>query len=355
LQDVARRGKGRVFFTDRPEDLPRLFAQDAFVAARSTFLEEATKVQATPALETLTGRAFDLVRPLGGYNLCYLRPEAQLAAATVDEYHAPVVAAWQAGAGRVLCYTGEADGRYAIEMAKWPDVGAFYTSLVRWTAGSATAGGDDLLVNQEVRNGVHRVEVHLDPERNVEPFNTLPTVRTLQAGVDGAPNSAETTMRWTGPDTLTLETPLTQQGAALSTVALPGRPPVPLPPVCLLYSPEYRPADAKDDGTLERLAAATGGVERVDPAGVWAELPSKRRLYSVGSWLLLACLPLLLLEVFDRRTGALSAIKPQMRTVKAAVAEANSKKVAAKPAATVEPDVLDALRIARNRSRGRTE
>ena len=97
-------------FTDNPEELPRLFAQDTFVVARSTFLEEPTPIQTDGGLVSLTGKRFEAPPSIGGYNLCYLRPEASLAAVSVDEYKAPVVAAWQAGAGRALCYTGEADG-----------------------------------------------------------------------------------------------------------------------------------------------------------------------------------------------------------------------------------------------------
>src|SRR5205807_3889834 len=92
LEEIARLGQGRCFFTDKPEDLPRLFAQDTLVVARSTFLDEPTPVKATAALTTLTGRDFDLSRPLGGYNLCYLRPGATLAGVTLDEYKAPVLA-----------------------------------------------------------------------------------------------------------------------------------------------------------------------------------------------------------------------------------------------------------------------
>ena len=34
LKDIAKRGKGRVFFSDNPNELPRLFAQDTFVVAQ---------------------------------------------------------------------------------------------------------------------------------------------------------------------------------------------------------------------------------------------------------------------------------------------------------------------------------
>ncbi|MCX5653389.1 MAG: hypothetical protein NTY65_01890 [Planctomycetota bacterium] len=112
LRDVAKRGGGRVFFTDKPRELPRIFAQDTFVVARNSFLEQQTPVRATGGLAALTDAALVPLPDVGGYNLCYLRPGANLAAVTADEYTAPLVAAWQAGAGRVLCYSGEADGQF---------------------------------------------------------------------------------------------------------------------------------------------------------------------------------------------------------------------------------------------------
>ena len=47
LRDIAYRGNGRIFFTENAEELPRLFAQDTFVVARSTFIDEPTTVRAT--------------------------------------------------------------------------------------------------------------------------------------------------------------------------------------------------------------------------------------------------------------------------------------------------------------------
>ena len=76
---------------------------------------------------------------IGGYNLCYLRPEATLGTVTLDEYKAPVTASWQAGMGRVVCYTGEADGKYAGAIKNWDRVGDYYTSLARWTAAGSVS------------------------------------------------------------------------------------------------------------------------------------------------------------------------------------------------------------------------
>ncbi len=307
LKDIAKRGDGRIFFSDKPEDLPRLFAQDTFVVARNTFLDEPVRVKATAALEALTGRPFDIARPIGGYNLCYLRPTATLGAVTEDEYKAPVVAAWQVGTGRVLCYTGEADGKFAGPIAAWPDVGHYFTSLARWTAGQSGNLPRNMLLTQEVRNGVGLVQLHLDPERKGEAFTSLPKLTVLTARPGEVPKAEKSTLRWAGPDTLAAEVPLHGTETALATVEVPGSDPVALPPVCLPYSPEFQPAEA-DRGlpALERMARATGGKERVDLAGIWKELPRRSRMVPVGPWLLALAVVLLLLEVLERRTGLLS-------------------------------------------------
>src|SRR5262245_15506947 len=169
LRDIAKRGNGQIYFSENAEDLPRLFAQDTIIVSRSMFLDQPTPIQFTGGLVTLTGKQFTGLPSIGGYNLTYLRPEANLAAVTTDEYKAPIVASWQAGGGRVLCYLGEADGQYAGEVAGWKDAGDFFTSLARWVAGDAGDLPGNMLLTQELKNGVVRIELHLDPERDEAP------------------------------------------------------------------------------------------------------------------------------------------------------------------------------------------
>jgi Mg-chelatase subunit ChlD len=318
LEDVAKRGGGRFFITDSPEELPRLFAQDTFVIARNSFLDEPVLMRPAPALAALAGRSFALDRPIGGYNLCYLRPEANLGAISRDEYSAPVVAYWQVGAGRVLCYTGEADGAHAGAFAKSPETGEFYASLVRWTAGQSGALAEGMAVTQEVRNGVNRIQLHLDPERKAEPFAGAPQMRTLRARSGEAPRTETVPLTWAGPDTLVAEVPLEGDETALSTVSIPGQKPQALPPVCLPYSPEFAPSalgggEDRGQAALERLARSTGGVERVDLSGVWRDLPRRTRSFPLAPWLLLTAVVVVLLEVLERRTGLVPSVARALR------------------------------------------
>jgi uncharacterized membrane protein len=308
LEDIAARGKGRCFFTDKAEELPRLFAQDTFVVARNTFLTDPVKVKETAGLTLLAGRSLGFSeREIGGYNLCYLREEANLASQTEDEYKAPLVASWQHGTGRVLCFTGEADGKYAGQLARWERAGEFWTSLARWTAGQSGPLPDNMLVTQEVRNGVALVQLHLDPDRKKEAFTDLPKVTILKAEPGEAPRKVTTSLHWIGADTLAIEVPLQGTEMAVTTVEVGSEKPVVLPPVCLPYSPELKPYTG-ESGTaaLEKLARATGGKERVVLASIWSELPRKPRPIRLAPWLLSLAVLLVLLEVFERRTGLLS-------------------------------------------------
>ena len=111
LKDLARRGGGECYFSDNPDEIPRIFAQDTFTIARSTFIDQPTPFSFTAGYSLLGSQLVSAPPSLGGYNLCYVRPQANLGAVTGDEYKAPVVASWNAGNGRVLCYLGEADGK----------------------------------------------------------------------------------------------------------------------------------------------------------------------------------------------------------------------------------------------------
>jgi Mg-chelatase subunit ChlD len=315
LEDIAARGGGRIFFTDKAQELPRLFAQDTFSVARSTFIQDPIDIKPTAGLLQIAGRTYDALPALGGYNLCYLRPGANLAAVTQDEYAAPVVASWQAGIGRVLTYAGEADGEYTGEIARWEDAGQLFTSLARWTAGDRDALPDGMLLTQDLHQGVLRVQLHLDPERDFPTIGRAPTVSVLRGKPGRDPHVELVPMRFHAVDTLMAELPLRSEEVALPTVRFDDARSITMSPVVLPYSPEFEPPRSRDIGsggtgaeTLARLARATGGVERVEPASIWSDLIRRPRYVGIGHWLLIAAAVVLLIEVMERRTGALSMI-----------------------------------------------
>ena len=376
LRDIARRGEGRSFFTQNAEELPRLFAQDTFVVARSTFVDEPVDVRTTGGMVTLTGKQHQIPYPIGGYNLCYIRPDANLAAVTEDEYKAPVVAAWQAEIGRALCYTGEVDGDYTGAIAGWEGVGDFLTSLARWTAGDTGDLPGEMALTQKVKNGINVVELHLNPEREGEPFREPPSATILRGIVGQKPTVEETKLSWTSADTLAVDIPIYGSETVLTTVEAPGIGHFSLPPVCLPYSPEFNPVVAESGlETMERLAQATGGKTRINFGAIWDDLPRQPRLLELKPWLLIAALVFLLIEILERRTG-LIAMRRGWRKVEAVRKRLLRKdRVSSEPAVSPPPQttsaepeeptqpqtvpergkMFDALNQARQRASGRTK
>lgn len=308
LKDIAQKGGGTCYFSDSPDEIPRLFAQDTFTVARSTFVDEATPFQFTPGFSSLGALPAEPPN-LGGYNLCYIRPDANLAAVTGDEYKAPVVSSWNAGNGRVICFAGEADGKYSGAFAGWNQAGEFYATLARWTAGKHEPLPDDQLLTEEVRDGVCLVQLHLDPERKEDPFSALPHVKILR-GIAGTPPIKQTlALQWKNADLLEAAIPMNGRETVLNTVEIPGEQPVTLAPVCLPYSPEFAPEQAgRGPAALEQIATTSGGRERIEIPQTWTELQVKPRYIEIVPWLLIASVALFLVEIFERRTGWLSRV-----------------------------------------------
>jgi hypothetical protein len=304
LKDIARRGGGDCYFSDNPDEIPRLFAQDTFTVARSTFVDQVTPFQITAGYSLLGTPPAAPPPQLGGYNLCYLRPEANLAAVTGDEFTAPVVASWNAGNGRVLCFLGEADGKFSGNFAAWSQAGEFYATLARWVAGKHPPLPADMLLTQTVRDGTCLVQLHLDPERKHDPFPALPQVRILHGLPGTAPARESMTLQWKNADLLEAAVPIAGRETLLNTVEITGQSPVTLPPACLPYSPEFAPGQpGRGAAALEQIAATSGGSERIEISRIWRELPPRPRYVELAPWLLVLATILFLLEIFDRRTG----------------------------------------------------
>ncbi len=308
LKDIAERGGGRCFFTDNAQEVPRLFAQDTFMVARNTWVTNAVAPRFTVALPQLSDALPSEAPPVGGYNLCYLKPEATAVAVTRDENEAPLVALRRHGTGRAAVFTGEADGADAGPFARWPAAGEFYGALARYCAGPRQEGVEGLLAVQTPISGGIRITVYADTRRSdLRGLNDV-AVETLRHQPGLPPRSERLPLPWRTADTMAIDIPLTGGETLLSTVAYPDGRTESLPPVCLPYSPEHAPAAGADGAAvLAALAEATGGTQLADVGSVWEAIPRGRRHVPLAPFFYLLAALLFLFEVFERRTGWLDS------------------------------------------------
>jgi len=299
LEDVARCGGGQIYFTDRAEELPRIFVEDTFTMVRSTFTDTPVKAIFRDAARLMPGAdRFSDHYDFDGCNICYLRPGCNALFVTDDEDRSPIVATGHYGLGQTVAFCAEADGKYSGPFAHDPGNAPLLTSLVSWMI-APDAKDDDFMITQEIRNGIHFAAIELDPARKDEPFRSTPVLNAVFHDENGKKETRTYPLAWDGPDRLVAEVPLPGGVIVFGSINWDDEK-HPLAPVELPYSPEFIP-DRTSGRELADLLRANGGHERLAVEETWNDLPKHSRDKSLTPFFCLAAILLFLLEIAERR------------------------------------------------------
>ena len=110
MKCLADRGGGRFYETDSPENLPRIFTREAFLASRSTIIEEPFIPRLARPSQATDGIDWARAPQLGGYVGTAERDALKTPAITslMTDKDDPLYAAWQYGLGRAAAFTSDA-------------------------------------------------------------------------------------------------------------------------------------------------------------------------------------------------------------------------------------------------------
>ena len=292
LRALAQRGQGRAYAADEFDNLPKIFTKETYLVSGSyvqnrvftPVITHASVLTDFPGFPRMTG---------------YLAA-AEKALATVElisDREDPILAWWPYGAGKVLCFMGDSRGAWTHELLSWSDAAAFYGGMAAFVlpsedrAGELTAGrtGDTLTVRYEAPgegDGLMTQLTALLPDGTQQQIALAETERgvytgQLQAQQDGA--YALRVEQYAADGSLAR----VMEGGAVAG-----------------YAREYDLRRVQETGTLERLAALTGGQVYADPAELLTKAgrsASRRAELTFG--LMLTALLLLLLDIAARRLG----------------------------------------------------
>jgi uncharacterized membrane protein len=319
LKDVAARGQGRIHFTADVEDLPRLFAQEAITAARSSFITDRTAARTLPDMVLLGEPSTSPFPGVDGYNLTYLRPGATMGVVTADDYKAPVLAFWYRGLGRIASLTAEVDGQYSQSLNAWTGFQGFAIGIGRWLLGGEPPAGAQAALERQGGEAIVRVD--LDPGRTRGGAGDVRSASAtiIAPGDQAGDQSRRLDLAWVGEDTLEARFPVQESGMYLGAVRLGTGAVLPLAPLTLPYSPEFEPRIDPQEGhrTLTQIARVTGGIERA----VWNDAFNGSWLHNrqVRDLVIPLALTVLLLhvtEIAGRRLLLFAAAHGWLRTVR---------------------------------------
>lgn len=298
LREVAARGGGQSYFTRSAAELPRLFAQDTLLAARSSFVEELTASVSTSALLAISGSAqAGPWAAVPGYNLTYLRPGAAAGVLTTDEYGAPLVATMQAGLGRSAAFCGQVDGRFGVAHGDWPLVASALVTLARWITAQEPPEGWFASVRRDGTQAL--VSIELDRQARAESGAEPLFVQVVRP--DGSRQSVP--LEPAAGDRYHARISLGGEGVYRLAAATASGDMLPLAPQAVPYSPEFEPRTVPDEGarTLGRLARIGRGRLNPTVPEILAGSREGRASQSLTSWFVGAALLLILAEILWRR------------------------------------------------------
>lgn len=333
LEDIAKRGEGRIFFTEVPAEIPNLFAQETVTVARSSFVEEITGTQTTGRWNELARRDAGWLPEIDGYNLSYLREGDETALVSTDSYAAPLVAFGRRGIGRTAAVSFPLGGGYSERARNWGEFGDFVQTLTRWLMGDEVPPGVGL--RHRLVGSQWQLDLLHDPDPWEERFATAPPKVVLQRGFrEGA--KEELVWQRLAPGHYSLATSLPEGVPVRGAVQIAGAA-ISFGPVVVGSGNEWRFEEDRVS-ELRETARASGGDELLDLAKAWRKPPAPSE-EPIRSPLLIALLVLFLLEAFVTRTGwKLPQIEAARVFAKRSKRETRPAKAKPAPASPLEPE-----------------
>jgi hypothetical protein len=297
LANISRWGRGRYYYTEDLQTIPRIFALETQLASDATIIEQAFRpLVADPGHEAIQNIDWKRVPPLGGYVATTAKANAEQLLASHRED--PVLATWRYGLGRAAAFTSDANARWAPRWLEWREFSKFWAQLARWTLRSGAIGEISATVAR--RDG--RGEVLVDA---VDAKGNFINFLDNQVGVVAPDRSRSVIdLEQIAPGRYVGRFPAKQEGVYLIGMAQRKGDRVlgsQLAGLVVPYDEELRVLGV-DEELLKGLADLTGGAALAAPEEVFSKARRPFRVaVDLWPWLVGIGAALLLLDVALRR------------------------------------------------------
>jgi Mg-chelatase subunit ChlD len=264
LQEIARIGNGRYYYTDDPSSVPQIFAKETVAASKSAINEQPFLPQVFRPTQVLSDIDLAQVPFLLGYVTTRPKPTCELI--LISEKGDPILAWWRYGLGMTVGFTSDAKSRWAAEWVTWPGFSRFWAQVVRHAMRKSETKGSLVQVEQKDR----KVVVSLDSvDARGRFLNNADTELTL---IDPQLGNRTVPMQQIAPGrySATVETP--RDGAYhMELIQKQSGQPVHQSSrgIVVGYPDELRLKPTNDEA-LKELARLTGGYHNPSPEAVFA-------------------------------------------------------------------------------------
>lgn len=297
LEDIAKLGGGRMFFTNNPVEIPKLFAQETVTVARSAFIKDPVGAKATGHWSEISPKPFEFLAEVDGYNLSYAREDATTSLVAQDEYLGPLVAHTRRGIGRCVAVSFPLGGEHSEKIRAWPQYGDFVQTLGRWLMGFELPPG--LGLRHRLEGTRLTVDLLYDTEEWTQRFaQAPPRIKLLEGEGGGSPY--EIAWKRVAPGHFSVTREL-EEGLVIRGAVQAGPHALAFGPVVVGSSAEWA-FDPDRLAELREVSRLSGGRELIDLSKAWIRPPATHST-DLRLPLLLAALLLMLLDALITRMG----------------------------------------------------
>ena len=296
LIDVAKRGNGRMFFSNEPMDIPKIFAQETVTIARSAFVKDPVGAQATGRWAEISPKPLDWFKQVDGYNLSYAREDATVSLVSTDEYLAPLVAHARRGLGRSAAVSFPLGGEFSETVRNWPGYGDFLQTMGRFLMGEDTPPG--IALRHRLDGTRLTLDLFYDSAEWSQKLSALPPKIRLRDDASGT--IQDLSWRRIAPGHFSLTRDL-EEGSVVRGAVQVGEHAFPFGPLSVGSSVEWA-FDPERITELRATSNQTNGRELLDISKAWLRPPFIAET-SLSLPLGIALILIVLVEALLTRTG----------------------------------------------------
>jgi uncharacterized membrane protein len=180
MRSIAEWGRGRTYYTDDPNSIPKIFTSETKIISKKTIKEKPMQPVAKSSNEILHGLVYDKLPAIYGQVVTYPKPGSEL---LIETEQGPLLAAWQYGLGRSVAFTSDLSNRWGKDWIKWKHYGKFASQMVKWAQRKETRKRFFSAIDIKGEKGNFLVDVTTDQNRFVNHLE-LNTNVLLPSGKD---------------------------------------------------------------------------------------------------------------------------------------------------------------------------
>ena len=316
MRKLAELGNGRMYYAGPFDSLPKIFTKETMMVSGS-YVQNRTF---TPAVTDGTMTDFEGFPVLDGYQAVTEKPLATVS--LCSDRQDPVLAWWQYGAGKVVSWTSDVQGKWTGSFLNWEEAPAFFGGMISFVLPAQTQNGETEMDDGRLRFTADADEELLSRAAKAEaeilrPDGTRETAELTQVNARTFEGTADTSQAGAYAVHISVRDRLGNELIASDSGAV------------LSWSREYD-LRAEEEGILEKLSGETGGKAMENPEGLLEFPDTSARKRRDLTWILALIAGLLFLfDVAQRRLDWLK--EPEKKEEKPAQEETPVKGKKKKP------------------------